>query len=142
LFIPKVSWTQGANAAVSYGALVGTPSSILLLPRSGTETAGFTLKLQWIPGAASSDDIWRFMCDPNQPIQQLESTLVQSMPQWQTRCVYPLAHLTRFEILSGWKLWLGVSVVMQVASEGPAAVRVPDKSHLEEMRTLYGAFQR
>lgn len=143
LLVPKVSWSQNdAPTAVSYGALVGTPENIILLPRSGTETAGFTLSFQWTQGAATVDDISRLVGDQNAPIATIEATLVQSLPDWQTRCVFPLAQLSRFEILKGWKLWLGVSAVLQVGSEPATALRVPNKTHLNEMRTLYGHMLR
>jgi hypothetical protein len=32
--------------------------------------------------------------------------------------------------------------VLQVGNEGPAGVRVPDKSHLEEMRAIYAPHLR
>lgn len=139
LLVPKVSWTEAsAPAAVTYGALVGTPNVIVLVPRGGTETAGFTLSLQWVQGAATLDDISRLVGDPSQPIANIEAALQQSLPQWTTRCVFPVTQLSRFEILSGWKLWLGVSAILQVGGESPMSVRVPDKSHLQEMRQMYG----
>jgi len=138
LLVPKVSWTQNdAPSSVSYGALVGTPQHIILLPRSGTETAGFTLSFQWTTGAASTDDIARVVGDAAAPIGQIEQTLIQNLPPWQNRCVFVLDQLTRFEILKGWKLWLGVSAVLQMGNEPATAVRVPDKTHLNEMRQLY-----
>jgi hypothetical protein len=138
VFVPKVSWTaNNAPTAVSYGALVGTPTTILLLPRSGTETAGFTLRLQWTQGAATVDDIAAMVADANQPVAAIEAALVQSLPEWQTRCVFPVAQLTRFEILKGWKLWLGVSAVLQLGAEPAVALRVPNKAHLGELRQTY-----
>ncbi|MBW2453791.1 MAG: hypothetical protein JRI68_04745 [Deltaproteobacteria bacterium] len=138
LLVPKVSWTQNdAPAAVSYGALVGTPQHIILLPRTGTETAGFTLSFQWTPGAATADDIAQVVGDQAAPIGQIEQTLIQSLPAWQTRCAFPLDQLSRFEILKGWKLWLGVSAVLQIGNEPATALRVPNKTHLNELRQLY-----
>lgn len=138
LFIPKVSWTvRSSPAQVTYGALVGTANTIILLPRSGTETAGFTLSLQWVKGGVSVDDIAQFVGNPNMPLAEIESTLVQNLPNWQTRCVFPLGELSRLEIFSGWKLWLGVSVVLQVGNESPVSIRVADKKHLAEMRAMY-----
>ncbi len=138
LLVPKVSWTQNDSpAAVSYGALVGTPQQIILLPRSGTETAGFTLSFQWTAGAASEADIAQVVGDQAAPIGQIEQTLIQSLPAWQNRCVFPLDQLSRFEILKGWKLWLGVSAVLQLGNEPATALRVPTKAHLNEMRQLY-----
>ncbi len=140
LLVPKVSWTQNdAPSAVSYGALVGTQEHLILLPRSGTETAGFTLSFQWTPGAATTDDIARLVGDHASPITQIETTLIQSLPAWTNRCVFPLAQRSRFEILKGWKLWLGVSAVVQIGSEPATALRVPDKTHLNEMRQFYGS---
>ncbi len=143
LLIPKVSWTQSeAPAAVSYGALVGTLENIILLPRSGAATAGFTLSFQWTPGAATADDIARLVGDQAAPIAQIETTLIQSLPAWTNRCVFPLSQLSRFEILKGWKLWLGVSAVLQLGGEPATALRVPNKAHLNEMRQLYGHLLR
>lgn len=59
------------------------------------------------------------------------------MPQWHGRCVFPVAQLSRFEILEGWKLWLGVSAVLRVAGESPTSLRIPDMGHLEELRQMY-----
>ncbi len=138
VFVPKVSWTaNNAPTAVSYGALVGTPTTILLLPRSGTETAGFTLRLQWTQGGTTVEHIGQLVADTRQPIATVEATLIQGMPQWQGRCVFPIAQLTRFEILKGWKLWLGVSAVLQLGAEPAVALRVPNKAHLGELRQTY-----
>ena len=143
LLVPKVSWTQNdAPAAVSYGALVGTLENIILLPRSGAETAGFTLSVQWRPGAATIEDISQLVGDQSAPIAQVEATLIQSLPSWQTRCIFPLAQLSRFEILKGWKLWLGVSAALQVGTEPATGLRVPNKTHLEEMRQFYANVAR
>ena len=127
---------------MSYGALVGTPQNIILLPRSGAETAGFTLSVQWRPGAATIEDIAQLVGDQTAPIAQIEATLIQTLPSWQTRCIFPLAQLSRFELLKGWKLWLGVSGVLQIGAEPATGLRVPDKTQLEEMRQFYGSMLR
>ncbi|MDA7901600.1 hypothetical protein N9Z58_01280 [bacterium] len=138
VFIPKLSWTSNdAPAAVSYGALVGTQENIFLLPRSGTATAGFTLSFQRTQGAPTVDDIERLVGDQAQPIAQLEAALSQSLPEWQTRCIFPVAQLSDFEIFKGWKLWLGVSALLQVGSESSVGLRVPNKDHLNELRQFY-----
>jgi len=138
LMIPKVSWTEGTAVAVTYGALVGTPNVIVLIPRSGTQEAGFTLKIQWLQRPATTDDIAQLVGDPSQPIANIEAALMQSLPQWNTRCVFPVHELSRFEVLRGWKLWLGVSGVLKVGDDAPTAIRVPNKSHLQELRQMYG----
>jgi len=138
LFIPKVSWTERSSpAAVSYGALVGTANAIILLPRSGAETAGFTLTLQRMEGGVSIDDIEQLVTSPERSIAELEATLTENLPDWRTRCVFPLAELTRFEVFGGWKLWLGVSAALRVGEESPMALRIPNKRHLGEMREMY-----
>lgn len=143
LFIPKVSWTaRNAPTAVAYGALVGTPATIILLPRSGTETAGFTLRLQWIEGGVTAADIETFVSDPQRPLSEIESTLIDNLPEWQTRCVFPVAELSRLEVFRGWKLWLGISAVVQVGEESPVSLRVANKTHLGEMREMYRDAQR
>ncbi len=143
VFIPKVSWTaRNAPSTVAYGALVGTPSTIILLPRSGTETAGFTLTLQWSEGGVTADDIQRFLSDAERPLSEIEATLIDNLPEWQTRCVFPVAELSRLEVLSGWKLWLGLSAVLQVGEESPVSLRVANKAHLGELREMYRDAQR
>lgn len=137
VFVPKVSWTSNdAPSAVSYGALVGTPNYVFLLPRAGTETAGFTLKLQWSRDNPL-DDIAAVVHSEN-PLEQIESTLRDSLTEWSTRCEFPVAKMSRFEIFKGWKLWLGVSAALQVEGESAVGVRIKDKSQLEALRTLYG----
>jgi hypothetical protein len=137
--IPKLSWAQTSSPAVSYGMLVGTPGTLILLPRSGAETAGFTLTLRRLSGGVTVEGLAQLLGDATVPLAQVEAELVQGLPKWQTRCVFPVPELTRFEILRGWKLWLGVSAVLQIGSESPTSLRVPNKEHLEELRQMYPA---
>jgi len=138
LFIPKVSWTERSSpAAVTYGAVVGTSNTIILLPRSGAESAGFTLTLRRMKDGVNVDDIAQFLASPDRPLAEIEATLIESLPDWQTRCVFPLRELTRLEVFGGWKLWLGVSAALRVGNESPMALRIPNKKHLGEMREMY-----
>jgi hypothetical protein len=143
LIIPKVSWTQGTTStAVSYGSLVGTAGTVMLLPRSGAETAGFTLTLKRLSGGVTDESLTQLLGDPAVPLADVEAELIQGLPTWQTRCVFSVPQLTRFEILHGWKLWLGVSAILQVGSEPPLALRVPNKAQLEELRHMYPAAKK
>jgi hypothetical protein len=138
LLIPKVSWAQtDTGTAVSYGALVGTRDTIFLLPRSGSETAGFTLSLKWLRGGVTVEGLAQLLGDPAMPLAQVEAEIIRNLPAWQMRCTFSVPQLTRFEILHGWKLGLGVSAILQVASESPTSLRVPNKEHLKEMRQMY-----
>lgn len=138
VFIPKVSWTSNAApAAVSYGALVATAQGIILLPQRGSETAGFELKLTWKEGGVTLADIERMVSDPAMPLHELEAALVAALPEWSTRCLFPVGEMARFDILSGWKLWLGVSAALQVGTESAIGLRIPNKAHLAELRQMY-----
>jgi len=143
LFIPKVSWTQGTSrVAVSYGALVGTPTTIVLLPRSGAETAGFTLELTKLRGGATAEELEQFVADAGRPADATIAALIDKLPDWGTRCVFPVAEMSRFEVFGGWKLWLGVSAALRIGEEPPTALRVPNKQHLAEMREMYAGALR
>lgn len=138
-FVPSVSWTQGQmTAAVSYGSLVATSEVMMLLPRSGAETAGFALSLSWLSGAPTAEHMAHWLSDPTQHTPQLMHVLGSALPQWSTRLVFPLHELSRFEIMRGLKSLLGISIVLQCGPEEPVAIRMSSSTERDAVGAFYG----